>query len=289
MASLATHFTASLFLCPLGIRRLLSSTSLYLKNPSLYRSKIWYFSEPKWKNLDLYTLLIVLPIASFSHIFIFFAFSGHPTYEFSFLQQSLVIFFFWALLILIVLKESLDLYTVPENFVFIFAGIAFIIEFYMNGKGVVGLGGVVYGLLGGLAVLCAACCVYLSVKPSAFFADFLLSSGLVLKGTWVLQVGLSLYSDAFGLKGCGKISWVTLTEDEADVKCELEDDKWRGIALMNFLFIVHVVMVIIASFALFGLLHRYRSLRCGEASGVSLAEIESDGVLMHPLPELEMD
>ncbi|PIN11534.1 hypothetical protein CDL12_15859 [Handroanthus impetiginosus] len=288
MASLATHFTASLFLCPLGLRRLICSVSLYLRNPSIYRSRIWYFSEPKWKNFDLYALLIVLPVASLSHIFIFLAFSDNPTYRFSFLQQSFVILFFWAILVLIVLKESLDLSSVPENFVFIFAGIAFLVEFYMCGRGVVGLGGGVYRILGGLAVLCAACCVYLSVRPSAFFAEFLLSSGLVLKGTWVLQVGLSLYSDAFGLKGCDKISELTLAKGEVDVKCELQDDMWRGMILMNLLFIGHVIMVIFISFLLFGVLHRYRNVRYGEGTGL-LAEIGSESMLMHPLPELEME
>lgn len=183
----------------------------------------------------------------------------------------------------------MDLFTFPENFVFLFAGIAFLIEFNMTGRGIVGLGGWLYEILGGLAVLCAACCVYLSVRPSAFFAEFLLSSGIVLKGTWVLQVGLSLYTDAFGLKGCDKISGASLAKGEVDVKCELEDDMWRGIVLMNLLFVVHVIVVIITGFALFGLLHRYINMRCGEPSGLLLTEIGSESMLMHPLPELEIE
>ncbi|GER52237.1 hypothetical protein STAS_29670 [Striga asiatica] len=228
MASLATHFTASLFLCPVGIRRLLCSVSLFLKSPVLYRSRIWYFSEPKWKNFDLYALLVSLPIASFSNIFIFLAFSENPTFRFFFLQQSLVVFSFWALLIFIILRESFGLFSIPENVVFIFAGIAFIIESYLSDRGIIGLGGWIYGILDGLAVFCSACCVYLSIRPSAFFAEFLLSSGIVLKGTWVLQVGLSLYTDAFGFKGCHKISGENLGKGEFDVKCELEDDMWRA-------------------------------------------------------------
>ncbi|KAL0456945.1 UNVERIFIED_CONTAM: hypothetical protein Slati_1033700 [Sesamum latifolium] len=266
MASLAAHFTASLFLCPLGVRRLFCSVSLYLRNPSLYRSRIWYLSEPKWKNFDLYTLLLVLPIASLSHVFIFLAFSESPTYRFSFLQQSLVIFLFWAILILVILKESLDLCLVPDGFIFIFAGIAFAIESYMSGRGVVGLGGAVYGFLGGLAALCAACCLYLSVRPSAFFAEFLLSSGLLLK-----------------------ISGQSLAKEEIDVKCELQDDMWRGMVLMNLVFIVHVILVMTTSFVLFGLLHRNRNMRWGQGSGLLPAEIGSESMLMHPLPELEME
>jgi hypothetical protein len=82
MASPATHLSAFLFLFPVGLRRLLFSSSLYLKKPSLYRSKTWYFSEPRWKNIDFYALIIALPIASFSEIFIFLTFSGIPIFFF---------------------------------------------------------------------------------------------------------------------------------------------------------------------------------------------------------------
>ncbi|KAL1535691.1 hypothetical protein AAHA92_28445 [Salvia divinorum] len=274
--SLATHLTASLFLCPLGLRRLLLSFSLYLNNPSLFRSRTWYLSQSKWKNLDIYSLLILLPIASFSHVVFFLAFSETPTHKFSFLQQSVVISFFWAILILIFVKESLDLFSIPDNLVFAFAAIAFLIEFYMTGSGVVGVGGWLYRLLGYLTVLCAACCVHLSVRPGAFFAEFLLSCGLVLKGSWVMQVGLSLYSDAFGLKGCGKIG-----RGEADVKCELDDDVWRGVALINLVFVGHVVVVMVISFVSFGLLHSMKR-REGNVQG-------SESMLMHPLPEIEIE
>lgn len=289
MASMATHLTAALFLCPLGIRRLLCSSSLYLNNPSLFRSRIWYFAEARWKNLDLYALLVVLPIASLSQIFIFLAFSGSPTFRFSFLQQSFVIFIFWALLGLIIVREISDLYSVPEDFVFLYAAIAFLIEFYMNGRGVVGLGGVMYGILGGLTIFCAGCFIYLFVKPAAFFAEFLMSCGLVLKGSWVLQVGLSLYTDVFSVKGCAKISGVALPDGGIDVKCELEDDRLRGVALVNSLFVGHVIVVMIFSLVLFSLLHRCRTMRYSEAGGSLLAELRSESMLMHPLPEFEIE
>ncbi|XP_027120873.1 uncharacterized protein [Coffea arabica] len=289
MVLFATHFLAFLFLFPVGIRRLIFSLSLYLQNPSQFTSKAWYFSGPKWKNGDMYALLLALPIASFSHIYLFFAISGHPNYRFSFLAQSLLIFIFWALLVLISLKESLDLYVIPESFVFILCGIAFVIEYYMNGQGILGLGGVAYELLGGLALVCAACCLYLSISPSAFFADFLLSSGLVLKAVWVLQVGMSLYTDAFSLKGCEKMA-VSRGNREIDVKCELEEDKLRGVALTNLLFVVHTALVLFMSFSLLGLLHRHRSNRSREVTGPLLSQIgSSEGIVMNPLPIFEIE
>ncbi|XP_057778293.1 uncharacterized protein LOC130997031 [Salvia miltiorrhiza] len=277
--SLATHFTASLLLCPLGLRRLLCSSSLYLTNPSLYRSRTWYFSQSNWKTLDIYSLLILLPIASLSHIVFFLAISESPIHKFSFLQQSFVISLFWVILILIVAKESFDLCSfLPDNLVFAFAAIAFLIEFYMAGRGLIGFGVWLYRILGYFTLLCAGCCLCLSVRPSAFFAEFLLSCGLVLKGSWVLQVGLSLYTDAFGLKGCGKIE-----RGEADVKCELDDDVWRGVALVNLVFVGHVIVVIVIGFVSFGLLHNRKR---GEGSGLGVG---SESMLMHPLPEIEIE
>lgn len=287
--SLATHFSAFLFLFTLGIRCLICCISNYLKNPSLYRSRTWYFSEPKWKNLDLYSLLIILPIASFSHVFLFLAFSGtNITYKFSFLQQSLVIFLFWVLLILIIIKESFDLYAILDSFVYCFAGVSFAVEFLMNGKGLVGLSGNVYGHLGELGLVCAGCCLCLAVNPCAFFVEFSFSSVLVLKGTWVLQVGLLLYTDFFTVKGCGNLL-ATLANGKNDVKCDLDENKLRGIALMNLMFIVHIIVVMIVSLGLFALLNKSKRMRFGDTSGPLLAQVGSEGVLMRPLPELEIE
>ncbi|XP_059630119.1 uncharacterized protein LOC132273106 [Cornus florida] len=293
MASLATHFTTFLFLCPLGIRRLLCTSSLYLNNPSLYRSRTWYFSDPKWKNFDFFTLLIALPIASFADFFFFLTFSGHPIYRFGFLQQSEVVSVFWVLIILILVREYYDPLAIPENFIFIFAGISFLVEYLMIGRGITGLGGVVYELLGELTLVCATCCLYLSIRPSAFFAEFLLSSGLVFKGTWALQAGLTLYTDSFALLRCEKISLSSLSpaqgNSNTDVKCELEADRLRGIALMNLLFVGHAMGIVIVSFVLFGLLRRNQKLRFGEANGPLLARIESETVLMPAVPVFELE
>ncbi|KAL7594381.1 uncharacterized protein LOC111908097 isoform X1 [Lactuca sativa] len=202
-------------------------------------------------------------------------------------MQSVVVFLFWVLLIFIAIKEFIDPIAMPEHFIFVFAGVAFLIEYLMNGKGIVGLGELEYSFLGGLTLVCSAACFFLSLKPSAYFADFLLSSGLVLKGTWVLQVGLSLYTDAFAFKGCGKVVIApSQGQGNTDVKCDLEEDKLRGMALMNLLFVVHSIMVLIMCFVLLGLLSRNK-VRPGDPP--IMAQLDSDRMLMHPLPALEME
>ncbi|CAI8601892.1 unnamed protein product [Vicia faba] len=282
MASLVTNFSGFVLFFPIGIHRLLSSSSFYLQNPSHFRSKLWYFSDPKWKNLDLYLLLIALPLASFSELFLFLSFSHHPTYRFSFFQQSFAVLAFWVLIILIIVIEYVNSCFVTENFVFIFGGVVFLMEYSVMEKGISGVAAVVYGLLGGLTLVCAFTCFYLSVKPSAFFAEFLLSCGLVFKGTWLLQIGFSLYTNTFGLKGCQKISILSLTPqmDNVDVVCDLEEDSLRGAAMMELLFILHAVLVLILGFALFGVSASKRNLRCGEVKGPLLSELESTSTRM---------
>ncbi|KAB2095300.1 hypothetical protein ERO13_A01G025700v2 [Gossypium hirsutum] len=289
MASLETHLLASLFFTPIGIRRFLCSSSHFLKNPSLFKSKPWYFSNPKWKNLDLYILAVALPLASFAEIFIFSSLSGHSTYRFSFFQQFSSLSLFWILIIFLVLYDSLDHLLFNESFIFLYACIAFLVEYYFIGVGITGLGTIVYNLLAQLTLLCAGCCLVLSVKKTAFFAEFLLCFGLVFKGTWLLQTGLCLYTDAFVFEGCKKME-VLPRSPNADVHCELEDDIMRGVALVNLLFAVHGILIMIISFVGFGILSSFKNLRCEDTSGPLLAQLEStDNLLMRPVHELEME
>ncbi|WVY98095.1 hypothetical protein V8G54_030246 [Vigna mungo] len=290
MASLATHLSGFIIFFPVGIRRLVSSTSLYLHNPSHFRSNLWYFSDPKWKTLDLYAVLIALPVFSFTEFFLFFSFSGHPVYKFSFFQQSLAVFAFWLLTILIIVRERVGgTSLVDEGFVFLSGGIVFLLEYSVMEKGVSGLAGSVYGYLGGLTLVCAGACIYLAVKPSAFFAEFLLSCGLVFKGTWLLQVGFSLYTDLFGLKGCKKINFLESQKQLVDVHCDLDEDSLRGVTLMNFLFTVHAIGVVVLAFGAFGVVASNRSLKSGEAKGPLLSESESSSFRTLALPDLEME
>lgn len=214
--------------------------------------------------------------------------SGHPTYNFAFLQQSLVILLFWVLLILIYLKESCKNFVIPENFLYVYAGISFLIECTMTGEGVIGYGEAMYDWLGGLDVVCAACCLFLSVRPSAFFAEFLLSLGMMLKGTWVLQVGLSLYTDTFLFRGCERVPF-DVANGRNYIKCELDEDKYRGEALVNLMFIGHVIVVLIISFFLSGLLCRSYNRKSYQSSGQLLTGFDAENSVVRPVTEFELD
>jgi hypothetical protein len=130
--------------------------------------------------------------------------------------------------------------------------------------------------------------LYLAIRPGAFFAEYCLCCGLVLKGTWFLQAGLCLYTDVFGLKGCHKIE-ILPGSGNVEFKCDLEEDGLRGVALVNLLFVGHAIIVFLVSLGMLALLSSNTNLRHGEASGPLLAGLESESALMRALPEFEVE
>ncbi|XP_031502282.1 uncharacterized protein LOC116265655 [Nymphaea colorata] len=284
MGSLATHFSAFLFLFPLGVRRLVCAFSLYLRSPPHYQSRTWYISEPKWKNLDLYVLCVTLPLAAFSEVFWFLTFNGQGAYRFSFFQEAAVILLFWLIVLIVLIRENLDVPFFHENVLFLFAGVAFLVDCATLGKDAgSGLAGRSYQILAGLSLVCSASCLLLSYQPRAFVAEFALSAGLVLKGTWFLQSGLSLFSSGFLPSGCHRAGGLN-----GSVKCELEEDGLRGMAIIDLLFVGHALGVLILSVAMFGMISRKHDSRF-TAGGLSLGERESEAMLMHPLPTFELE
>ncbi|KAL2344822.1 hypothetical protein Fmac_006107 [Flemingia macrophylla] len=129
----------------------------------------------------------------------------------------------------------------------------------------------------------------MAVKPSTFFAEFSLSSGLVFKAAWLMQVGFSLYTDVFGLKECEKITFLGPHKESVDVRCDLDQDSLRGVALMQFLFTVHAIGVMVFVVGVFGMFGANKSMRYGEARGSLLAEIQSASSWVQGIPELEME
>lgn len=274
VSSLTSHFCTFLFIFPIGLRRLFSFFNLYLKNtPTHFLAKPWYYSSSSstyilFTNIDLYILLIGLPIASFFDLYLFLSILPH---HFSFLHHQAILTFFWLLLLLILLSNHRP---IPDGFIFAFAAISFLLELYLidNGDTVfTNVTSYAYHLSCLLSLVCACSCMYLSVNPYSFFAEFALCGGLVFKGTWVMQIGLNLYTDMFAFKGClkmnGKVGYV---------KCDLNEDSLRAIALIDLLFVCHAIVVLLGTFVLFALLS-FKGTPSSDAAGPLLTVSQLEG------------
>lgn len=215
-------------------------------------------------------------------------FSGKPAYQFTFSQHGAVLLLFWVILVSVILRESFDLFVVHDNLMLLLSGVAFLAEYAVMGEGYTGIAGRVYGLLGVLTFICGASCIAISFKPQAFFADVVLSLCIVFKGTWVLEAGLLLFSDGFVPNGCHKMT-VMQGNETGDLQCDLEDDRMRGLALVDLSFVGHAIGIFIFNVVLFGALFKIQKLRYGGGSCTSAAEVESESVLVRSLPEYEIE
>lgn len=119
-------FLSFLFIFPIDVCRLLCSFSLYLKNPSSHRSKLWYFSDQKHKKINLYFLSLSAHDV-IQRILLLLTFSGHPTYRFCLFIQSTLLFLFWAMILLILFCESHDSLLVNDSYAFVIAEIWFLL------------------------------------------------------------------------------------------------------------------------------------------------------------------
>lgn len=313
---MATHISAFFLLFPIGVRRLLSAYSHHLRlttfpHAHYYVAKPWYFAGSEstsavaptgrrqhqhqdqhnqqqqqllhlLKDIDLYALLVALPIAAFSELFLFLTLAP-PMQRLPFSHQSAALALFWLLLLAISLRYCLQASaSFPDDVAFALAALAFLVELFLTGWGG-GTGpieGRIYGLLSLLTLSCAAACMVLAAHRSAFAADVALSAALAFKGTWVLQAGWCL----FGVppKGCHRSAVGTAA---AGLVCELDEDQLRGVALVDLLFAVHAVGIAGGCLALLWAVAR-------RANRAAAGETESSSsAMMRPMipPELEMD
>lgn len=101
-----------------------------------------------------------------------------------------------------------------------------------------------------------SCCAgLLAIRPRAFLVNLVLCLALILQGTWQFQVAMSLYSERFIPLGCSYNPSGTPGMNGAamfsSTKCDLQEMIVRAVALMNFAFNCHVIVVVFFSVFIF--------------------------------------
>ncbi|XP_008796348.2 uncharacterized protein LOC103711836 [Phoenix dactylifera] len=260
MGSLAGHNWAFVFLFPIGIRRLWSSLSLHARSPPpSFRSRPWYLSpDHNLRNADLYALLLALPVAAIANLLV-----AAPL-------RAAAAALFWLLLILLPLAPRLPL---PDELAFLLAALAFLADLALSpiSPSAPALDARARDLSSLPTLVCAAACLALAARPAAIAADVALSLGIAFKGSWALQAGLALF--ALPPRGCLRAA--------AGLECELEEDRLRGVALLDLLFAGNAVGIAAACVGIFWAVTRSIN-RSAEAEAMMA------WLMMNP-PDLELD
>ncbi|XAR58334.1 hypothetical protein NMG60_11026786 [Bertholletia excelsa] len=254
MATLIYHLFSSNALVWLGLYHLICTTRNHVKSPREYFAKPHHpLSSPRFKHLQLYLLILCLLIAFAHQLFISSdsdpLIKGRtPVHRFTSLQAAGVLFLFLLLSFSLLLSETTSLLSFPPDLFFGLASGLFFLQYSVYSAAASfqtsDLQAKCDSVSARISALSAVLCLLVACHPRLFVADIGVGASICLQGLWVLQTGLSLYVDAFIPEGCHKLLDVDSGVD-GSTKCDLEDSNLRAVAILDLMFVVHVMFVVV--------------------------------------------
>ncbi|XP_051114764.1 uncharacterized protein LOC127240247 [Andrographis paniculata] len=275
MAALIYQLFSSTALLSQGIYHLVCATRNKLKSsPRDYVAKPFHpfpGAGGYLRHLQLYLVAIFVFIALL-HQLLTASYSDPllkgrtPVHLFTSLQSAAVLFSFLLLAVAILLSDATSLLPLPADLVFAIASGLFFLQFSLSSASAAvqtsDLQAKCDSLSGHVSALSSALCLALACQPRLFVADVALGASFCLQGLWALQTGLSLYVDAFIPDGCHKLLDV-VSGVEGSTKCDLDDTKLRAMAILDLMFVLHVLFVVLILLAVYGAVARARGGRHG--------------------------
>ncbi|EEF49304.1 conserved hypothetical protein [Ricinus communis] len=264
MTSLTYQLFSSTSLISLGLYRLIFATRNYLKSPQSYIAKPYhplpFSSSSRFKHLQLYLLILCLLI-SFTHQTIISSDSDPllkgrtPVHRFTSLQSASLIFLFLILSLALLLSETTSLLPLPPDLFFALGSALLFLQYSVASSASAVQTSDIEAkcdtIFARISFVLGFLCLILAFKPRVFIADVGLGGAFCLLGLWALQTGLSLYVEGFIPEGCHRLLDV-VNGIEGSTKCDLEESKLRAVAILDLMFVIHVMFVIVIVMVIYG-------------------------------------
>lgn len=255
MASLLFHLVSSAALFSLGLYHLLLSARSHLKSPSSYSAKPYhpFPSSSRLKHLPLYLIIFSLLISIVHQALLSSAsdplVKGRtPVHRLSSLQSLASLLLFLLLSLTFLIHHTTSLLPLPHDLSFALLSVSFFIRSFVSSSisslQTSNLQAKCDSISSLISAASAALSLALAFNPRLFVADAALAGSLCLQGLWVLQTGLSLYVEAFIPDGCHQLLDV-VSGVEGSTMCDLEDSRVRAGALLDLMFVFHVMFVVV--------------------------------------------
>ncbi|CAL0332920.1 unnamed protein product [Lupinus luteus] len=263
MATILYHVVSSSALLSLGLYHLISTIRNFLKFPHTYSAKLFHPFPPssssttthdRFRHLHLYFIIASLLIAIIHQLIISAdsdpLLKGHtPVHHLTSLQSAALLFLFLLLSISLLISDSHpSLLPLPPDLLFALTSALFFLHSSLSSSKAAlqtsDLEAKCDSTAATISALTSFLCLLLACLPRLFPADVSLGAAVCLRGLWELQTGLSLYADAFIPEGCHRLLDV-VNGVEGSTKCDLEESKFRAIAILDLAFFVHVMFVMI--------------------------------------------
>ncbi|AES80752.1 hypothetical protein MtrunA17_Chr7g0252491 [Medicago truncatula] len=252
MGSLLYQALTSSSLILLGLYHLIFTTLNYLKSPHNYTSKPYHplptTSHPRLRPIQLYFIIFSLSIAILHHLILAtdndpLIKGSTPVHRLTSLQSASLLFLFLLLSLSLLLPLRL-----PHEFSFSLLSLLFLLhsslQTNLSSLQTSSLEAKCDSVSSNLSALASFMCLLLTLFPRLFPADVGLAASLCLRGFWALQTGLTLYADPFIPEGCHRLLDV-VNGVEGSTKCDLDESKFRALAILDLAFVVYVMLVMI--------------------------------------------
>ncbi|XWS32567.1 hypothetical protein CRYUN_Cryun22dG0000700 [Craigia yunnanensis] len=264
-------------LCPFYYCLLPASGRVYSRHPRFSLSVSTTSSAPPITSSNphsptppsLSTLFLSLPISASNTFLSTFSFSAFllpfstnplspptltlssraaPVHRFTTLYSAAVLFLFFIISFSFLLSESSSLLPLPSDLFFALASALFFLQYSVSTAAASvqtsDLQAKCDSLSARVSSLASLMCLILACHPKLFIAEVGWGAALCLQGLWELQTGLSLYVEAFIPEGCDKLLDV-VSGVEGSTKCDLDESRLRAVAILDLVFVVHVMFVVI--------------------------------------------
>ncbi|XP_068645759.1 uncharacterized protein [Aristolochia californica] len=275
MASLLYHIFSSSSLFSLGLYHLVVSTWSHLKSPTTYSARPYhpfpFHSSPssRLRLLPLHLLIFCLLIAIVHQIAVSFladplVYGLTPVHRLSSLMSAVVLLIFLLLVLALLVSDTTQLLPLPPDLSFALLSAAFALQsagaLSVSAIQISDLHAKCDSLFARIAAIAALLSLALAFNRRLFITEIALAGSICLQGLWVLQTGLSLYVEAFIPDGCHRLLDV-VTGVEGSTKCDLEDSKLRAVALLDLVFVFHVIFVMVIVLIAFAIIAKVVGVR----------------------------
>lgn len=266
MGSLVYQVVTSSALLSLGLYHLISTTRNYLKSPHTYAAKPYhpFPHHTRLRNLQLYIAILSLLIAIIHQLLLAadsdpLVKGATPVHRLTSLQSATLL-----LLFLILTLSFLFLSHLPNDLSFALLSLLFLLHSYLqtslSSLQTSSLEAKCDSVSASLSALSSLLCLILAVHPRLFPADASLAASICLRGLWALQTGLSLYAEPFIPEGCHRLLDVS-SGVEGSTKCDLDESKFRALAILDLALVVHVMFVMLIVLVTYALVARTVGVR----------------------------
>ncbi|KAL1553327.1 hypothetical protein AAHA92_14018 [Salvia divinorum] len=295
MAALIYQIFSSAALLAQGLYHLISTTRNHLKFPADYVAKPYHplpFNAPaaahhhhhRWRYLQLYLVILCLLIAIIHQLLV--SSDADPLVKgrtavhlFTSLQSAALLFAFLLLSIALLLSDATSLLPLPLDLFFAVASTLFFLQYSLLSSSAAvqtsDLQAKCASTSARISALSSVLCLALACQPKLYVADAALGVSFCLQGVWALQTGLSLYVDAFIPEGCHKLLDV-VSGVEGSTKCDLDDSKLRAAAILDLMFVLHVVLVLVIFLVIYSVIAKTLGVRTRFGSYETLSNTSLD-------------